>query len=1096
MPVEAVGPHLPQPRLPRTIREVNYGSRRRQQQQESLATPSITEGGGAVRTSAGEVTVELPDRWSFVHADASDQKPETLWNAIKQHGRNYYNLLQERKLGGVSNTSTSNSTGGSKIPFVDLPAETTEQEILTNTVSTVGANATSSTSVGFNVTVETEYNVTENVDAIGDNSTTMTGSSSGSQNDTTTVIYTTNEETNATNANSTQDGGVFNGNSGGGGDQENVRIFRPIRLRAFLSDIGGGGQFLSQAEQSVLLEHVIQPALLAWSAALRVESVMGNLTVDSHQLQNGAACGPGNSPLPSVVIPTSHRTTGVSDTDFILYISLAFSANATAAENMNNNSNANYKNDNSADLIVNDLNAADQQADLINQITQAPSQKPTVATTKNNRSQTNENSNEPNAQDERPQCTGEYLAASSFCSTDQFDRPTAALLHLCIGDDFFDDLPTNIMLVMHELGHALGFNSVSLAHFRRPDGSPITERDENGEIPLTNITCAGPVGQQKVATLQLPSEEILQFRTVRGGVRVAEVVTPAVRQVVRNQFDCQDLPGAELESGEFLPLTSGGEVSCIGDHWERRLFKTDLMNPLVDVSMEFNPRFSTITLAYFADSGWYQVDLSRASLSAGWGRAAGCEFVEGKCIQDGEVPPQYSSYFCSKSSSSAAENDDFFLSIQGCTPDLSRKASCSMDKYPDALPSVYQYFNFLGTNVGGNDPYMDYCPVYSGFANGLCSDSQNEALIKVNMVERFGQRNSRCLSGDIASYQNAATLSPSTAQETSTVQGLNTESTALCLPIACVVEDRSFRVQVNGVWEICTKKDQVIIATTAPSGYTLDDGITTIRCPDPIRVCPTFYCIRDCLGTDRICDYNVGKCVCQNSTSTNSTYLRTGDSADDYSGPCSPTESQSDDMFFYCPPSDSADDGLPSDDSPLADYYVPNARRLKQENRNFWSRTWAALVSGIAVFFSVAFGFSFYVFKSLRSSKGGPDNDEAPASSDPINPNKHKMIASIVVDMRTNDPSLRRRDALGERGSETDMSMTDTEASFEIHLSRELSLEPARNIHGTIADLAEVHVLGGDHLGMDDENEYIDPLAPPSTSAPIVRRRHKLMFSD
>ena len=76
----------------------------------------------------------------------------------------------------------------------------------------------------------------------------------------------------------------------------------------------------------------------------------------------------------------------------------------------------------------------------------------------------------------------------------------------------------------------------------------------------------------------LPSEEILKFRTVRGGVRVAEVVTPSVVQVVRNHFDCQNLTGAELESGEYSPLASDQvEEACIGDHWERRLFKNDLM---------------------------------------------------------------------------------------------------------------------------------------------------------------------------------------------------------------------------------------------------------------------------------------------------------------------------------------------------------------------------------------------------------------------------------------------------------------------------------------------------------------------------------------
>ena len=308
--------------------------------------------------------------------------------------------------------------------------------------------------------------------------------------------------------------------------------------------------------------------------------------------------------------------------------------------------------------------------------------------------------------EEKQYCGGDYLAASAFCSTDQYDRPTAGILHLCIGEDFFAprNLQANIMLIRHELGHALGFNAVSLAHFRRSDGTPITERDpKTGEIPLSEIECTGPIGQRQRAEVALPSEEILKFRTVRGGVRVAEVVTPSVRKVVRNHFDCQELPGAELESGEFLPLsTNPGEVSCLGDHWERRLFKTDLMNPLIDDNIEFSPRFSTITLAYFADSGWYQVDLSRASVAAGWGRAAGCDFVEETCIQadDGQVPPQYDSFFCNQAPDES-QTQGYASDIHGCTPDFTRKASCSLGSYDGELPPEYQYFNYsYGSNVG------------------------------------------------------------------------------------------------------------------------------------------------------------------------------------------------------------------------------------------------------------------------------------------------------------------------------------------------------------------------------------------------------------
>ena len=214
---------------------------------------------------------------------------------------------------------------------------------------------------------------------------------------------------------------------------------------------------------------------------------------------------------------------------------------------------------------------------------------------------------------------------------------------------------------------------------------------------------------------------------------------------------------------------------------------------------------------------------------------------------------------------------------------------------------------------------MDYCPVYAGFANGLCSDSENEAIIRVSKVERFGSRNSRRLSSRVSrqsTTSSGATKAPSTQEDV----------TGLCMPIACVVDDRSLRIQVNGKWRTCTEKDERLVAE-------LNDDIVTITCPDPIRICPTFYCQRDCLGRSdgrSICNYTIGECVCAGSevigpdnTTTCVTALdgefnnSTGDDSDEKN-----LQATKVDLFF-----DSKQDKgqLPDPDSPLADYYVPTA---------------------------------------------------------------------------------------------------------------------------------------------------------------------------
>jgi len=157
------------------------------------------------------------------------------------------------------------------------------------------------------------------------------------------------------------------------------------------------------------------------------------------------------------------------------------------------------------------------------------------------------------------------------------------------------------------------------------------------------------------------------------------------------------LTGAELESGLLLD-DEETISSCIGDHWERRLFRTDILNSIVDEA-PFSLRISPITLALFADSGWYQVDLGRSAYSAGWGRGAGCSFVNEECLtHEGSVSISNEPFFCNE----VADRDHHgaISEIQGCSPDLTRKAVCSMARYDADIPTEYQYFDTIfGSNV-------------------------------------------------------------------------------------------------------------------------------------------------------------------------------------------------------------------------------------------------------------------------------------------------------------------------------------------------------------------------------------------------------------
>eukprot|EP00559_Dactyliosolen_fragilissimus_P004535 CAMPEP_0184855368 /NCGR_PEP_ID=MMETSP0580-20130426/643_1 /TAXON_ID=1118495 /ORGANISM="Dactyliosolen fragilissimus" /LENGTH=992 /DNA_ID=CAMNT_0027349869 /DNA_START=1325 /DNA_END=4300 /DNA_ORIENTATION=- len=389
----------------------------------------------------------------------------------------------------------------------------------------------------------------------------------------------------------------------------------------------------------------------------------------------------------------------------------------------------------------------------------------------------------------RPSCSGSYLASATYCSTDQWDRPIAGMLHFCITPDFFseDKLQENIVTAMHELAHILGFNTQSMAHFREAaTGIALTPRDENGDVEDVEIECTGAKESRGSAILPLPSEKIMQFQEVRGGERVAQIITPTVSQIVKNHFDCSDLDGAELESEIYHPVASSSSYKesdsamgiCISDHWSRRLFKADLMNPIIS-DVPHTSRISPLTLAFFLDSGWYKINVEQSLIANEWGRGAGCEFAQNKCItHNGQVTAKNSQFFCNSLLSTSSEES--IEEIHGCTSDLKRKAVCSMSEFNSNLPLEHQYFSNdknLGPRFGGSDVSLDYCPFFQGFSNGLCTDRENERFIKVNDMEKFGIKNSRCIVGRVDNVK-----------------------TSLCLPIACVIEDQTLRVNVDGSW--------------------------------------------------------------------------------------------------------------------------------------------------------------------------------------------------------------------------------------------------------------------------------------------------------
>jgi len=201
------------------------------------------------------------------------------------------------------------------------------------------------------------------------------------------------------------------------------------------------------------------------------------------------------------------------------------------------------------------------------------------------------------------------------------------------------------------------------------------------------------------------------------GRRFASIVTPKVRTIARNQFDCQSLEGAQLEN---QPTRS---ESCTGDHWDERLFYPEALSGVISPTANI---MSALTLGLMEDSGWYMANYTMSRVSP-WGLGSGCEFIDQKCIQsytDGETfIPEYSKgFFCN----SAQE--------KGCSSELTHKMACTVIDYefyvPQRLPAdQFQYFPLEPSKGGPRQ--ADFCPVYGSTYNQQdsaqldCTNSEN-----------------------------------------------------------------------------------------------------------------------------------------------------------------------------------------------------------------------------------------------------------------------------------------------------------------------------------------------------------------------------------
>lgn len=213
---------------------------------------------------------------------------------------------------------------------------------------------------------------------------------------------------------------------------------------------------------------------------------------------------------------------------------------------------------------------------------------------------------------------------------------------------------------------------ISLNPSNAVTGDPLTERP----FTIAETQCLDP---QVVEFKPKIACNTLKVRKQSNGIIYYEVVTPTVRQVVRNQLDCPIMTGARLEN-------QGHRDDCYGSHWEQRLHYSEMMsntNPATESIL------SPLTLALFEDSGWYRANFQSEYVSVNqFGHGAGCDFITKPCIgPDDSIPNHSKGFFC---------NDEMYYTSfgtltgeYGCDASHNSKAWCDLVDYSDDHFSRY-----------------------------------------------------------------------------------------------------------------------------------------------------------------------------------------------------------------------------------------------------------------------------------------------------------------------------------------------------------------------------------------------------------------------
>jgi leishmanolysin len=314
-----------------------------------------------------------------------------------------------------------------------------------------------------------------------------------------------------------------------------------------------------------------------------------------------------------------------------------------------------------------------------------------------------------------------------------------------------------------------------------------SETDEKVNEALIDVATHELVHVLGLSTIEL-SRPGWSMTRMKRGKWVTLVSTPSVVAFVRNYTGCPTLEGAEVEDE--------GDVGSVGSHWERKLYRDELMCAVTGY------KFSGLTLAFLNDINvGYTVDLAAAE-QMWWGRNTGCGVHDFTC---NTTEGGRGKYYCFDNPATFSKNK--------CTADLRAIGTCATQRSSELRPVKFRYFP---DPRDGGPKYMDGCANVEPYEEMLCSSAVTPSATDSQLGQRFGA-SSRCYETEGVSrawYSTPAIDGPR------------------CFETRCADDGTvEFRLSSDAPFVRCPREGDIL---PAPQGF-----FGQITCPNAADMCAT-----------------------------------------------------------------------------------------------------------------------------------------------------------------------------------------------------------------------------------------------------------------